>query len=83
MNHKFTQSFSDRELSLREMLADPIVRMVMARDGVTKKDVECVVGAARDRMAGRQMESRGMTTRRQAPSHLLDERDSSGCPSLK
>ena len=45
-----------REFSLQEMLADPIVRTMMARDGVTKQDVEGLIGAVRDRMAGRQME---------------------------
>jgi hypothetical protein len=38
------------------MLADPIVQTVMARDGVTKQDVEGLVGAMRDRMAAKQME---------------------------
>ncbi len=45
-----------RELSLQEMLADPIVQTVMARDGVTKQDVEALIETVRDRMAGRQME---------------------------
>ena len=44
-----------RELSLQEMLADPIVQTVMARDGVTKQDVEGLIETVRDRMAGRQM----------------------------
>jgi hypothetical protein len=38
------------------MLADPIVRAVMARDGVTEQDVEDLIGAVRDRLASRQME---------------------------
>ena len=37
------------------MLADPIVQTVMAHDGVTKQDVEDLIVAVRDRMAGRQM----------------------------
>lgn len=37
----------DRELSIAEMLADPIVRAVMARDGVTDRDVEHLVNAVR------------------------------------
>ena len=44
-----------RELSLQEMLTDPIVETVMARDGVTKQDVEVLIETVRDRMAGRQM----------------------------
>ena len=43
------------ELSLPEMLADPIVRAVMARDGVTERDLESLIRSVRDRMAGRQM----------------------------
>jgi hypothetical protein len=39
------------------MLADPVVRAVMARDGVTEQDVNGLVGAVRDRMVGRQMEA--------------------------
>lgn len=33
-------SFRDGELSLSEMLSDPIVRAVMERDGVTRVDIE-------------------------------------------
>ena len=55
MSHASAHSNPDRELSLQEMLADPIVQMVMARDGVTKQDVEGLIGEMRDRMAGRQM----------------------------
>jgi hypothetical protein len=47
---------TSRELSLHEMLADPIVQTVMARDGVTKQDVEALIETVRDKMAGRQME---------------------------
>ncbi len=45
-----------REPSLQEMLADPIVQTVMARDGVTKQDVEVLIKTVRDRMASKQME---------------------------
>ena len=55
MSHASVRSIPDRELSLSEMLADPIVQMVMARDGVTKQDVEALIGAVRDHVAGRQM----------------------------
>jgi len=37
------------------MLADPIVRAVMARDGVTRRDLEGLIGSVRYRMAARQM----------------------------
>ena len=56
MSHVSAHSPLYRELSLPEMLADPIVRAVMARDGVAKRDLESVIGAVRDRMARRQME---------------------------
>lgn len=56
MSHASAHSIPDRELSLPEMLADPIVRAVMVRDGVTKQDMEGLIGAVRDRMAVRQME---------------------------
>lgn len=49
---------TDRELTLPEMLADPIVRLVMARDGVETQDVEAMIKDLHDRMAGRQMERR-------------------------
>ena len=38
---------ADPELTLPEMLADPIVQMVMARDGVRKEDVESLFEAKR------------------------------------
>ena len=44
-----------RELSLQEMLADPIVQTVMTRDGVTKEDVAGLLATVRGRMAARQM----------------------------
>lgn len=56
MNHRSAHARTDRELSLPEMLADPIVQTVMARDGVTKQDVEALIETVRERMAGRQME---------------------------
>lgn len=40
-----------KQLSLQEMLADPIVRIVMARDGVTEADVNALVVAVRGRRA--------------------------------
>ena len=46
MNHRSAHARPDRELSLPEMLADPIVQTVMARDGVTKQNLEGLIGAA-------------------------------------
>jgi hypothetical protein len=56
MSHPSVHSTPNRALSLSEMLADPIVRAVMARDGVTEQDVEGLIGAVRDRRAAWQME---------------------------
>lgn len=44
--------------SLREMLADPIIRAVMVRDGVTEQEVFGAIANARGRMAGRHMKNR-------------------------
>ncbi len=49
-------STADRELSLPAMLTDPIVQTVMARDGVTKQDLEGLIESVRGRMAARQAE---------------------------
>ena len=72
MNHASAHSNPDRELSLPEMLADPIVQMVMARDGVTKQDVEGLFVAVRDRMAGRQMEEHE-SDRHESGTSTLDD----------
>jgi hypothetical protein len=40
------------EPPVEEMLADPIVRMLMARDGVSEHDVRAALRAARNRRAG-------------------------------
>lgn len=48
-----------KELSLHEMLADPIVQTVMARDGVTAQQVKSIVGAVQHRLAGRQLQDNG------------------------
>ena len=42
------------ELSLLEMLADPIIQTEMARDGATNADLDGLIGAAEDNPAGRQ-----------------------------
>ena len=41
-----------RELSLQEMLAGHTVQIMMARDGVTRQDVEGLIAAVRARIAG-------------------------------
>lgn len=43
---------TQKELSLQEMLADPIVQAVMACDGVTRLEVEELIETARDKRAG-------------------------------
>lgn len=53
----------DRELSLAEMLADPIVIAVMARDGVTRQDVEDLIVSLVDGLTQRRFEDRGIGTR--------------------
>jgi hypothetical protein len=46
-------SYVDHELSIDEMLADPIVRTLMAYDGITEKDVrKTLAHAARAREFG-------------------------------
>ena len=72
MSHASAHSNPELELSLPEMLADPIVQMVMARDGVTKQDVEGLIGAVRDRMAGRQM-AKHETSRHESSTSTLDD----------
>lgn len=44
-----------REPLLDDMMADPVVRLVMARDGVTLDDLRDVVTEARSRLLIRQM----------------------------
>ncbi|MEQ8504907.1 MAG: hypothetical protein RIB80_06235 [Rhodospirillales bacterium] len=44
-----------REPQLDDMLSDPVVRLVMARDGVTLDDMRDVVSSARSRLLFRQM----------------------------
>jgi hypothetical protein len=40
-------AWTGRELSLRQLLADPMVRAVMACDGVTRKEVETLFDTIR------------------------------------
>ena len=44
-----------REPQLEDVLADPVVRLVMARDGVTLDEMRDVVSSARSRLLFRQM----------------------------
>jgi len=46
------------ELTVSEMLSDPIVQKVMDHDGVTRPEVENLIRAARLRMTGRANENR-------------------------
>jgi hypothetical protein len=39
----FPKQTTIRELTLEEMLADPLIRLVMARDGVTARDVRALM----------------------------------------
>ena len=43
---------SRTEPSLSEVLADPIVRTVMVRDGVTKEEIDGLIQAVRDKLVG-------------------------------
>ncbi len=40
------------EPALEELLCDPIVQLMMRRDGVARRDVERVIEAARRRLSG-------------------------------
>jgi hypothetical protein len=44
-----------REPQMDDVLSDPVVRLVMARDGVTLDDMRDVVSSARSRLLFRQM----------------------------
>ncbi len=46
------------EPSIPEMLADPIVQAVMARDGVTQREVEGLINTARRKFARMRIEPR-------------------------
>jgi len=54
-----------RELSLPEMLADPMVQTVMARDGVTKAELESLISVVKSKLGGGRLASRH--TGRQGP----------------
>lgn len=42
-------SMNTKEITLREMLAEPIVQTIMARDGVKSEEVEGLMRTARDK----------------------------------
>jgi hypothetical protein len=46
-----TEKRFDEEPSIEEMLADPIVRLIMQRDGVLAGDVRAVLVAAAERLS--------------------------------
>ncbi len=60
--------------SLREMLADPIIRAVMDRDGVTEQEVFGAIAKARGRMAGRHMKNREASHRKFGSVPLMQDR---------
>lgn len=65
--HKMTDlTTSTGELSLQEMLGDPIVQTMMDRDGITKQDVENLFETVREKMAGRCL------AKREAGYHKFD-----------
>ncbi len=41
------------DLTLDQMLADPIVRLLMAKDGVADRDIRALAAAVRQRLAQR------------------------------
>lgn len=47
-------AIADHELSVPEMLADPIVQSVMVRDGVTREELEGLIATVCQNLAGSQ-----------------------------
>jgi len=47
----------DGEPSLSEMLADPIVQTIMARDGVASDEMAALIGTIRSRLAGKRSDA--------------------------
>ena len=60
--------------SLREMLADPIIRAVMVRDGVTEQEVFGAIAKARGRMVGRHMKNREASRQKFGSIPLMQDR---------
>jgi len=55
----------DRALTFETLLTDPLVRLVMAADGLTPRDVLAPLAAARDAIAAREL--RAIRSALQAP----------------
>lgn len=66
------------ELSLKEMLADPIVQTIMAHDGVTIQDVEVLIETVRNERASRRMAEYRAGRRDCGPPLVKDDRVISG-----
>lgn len=49
------QTKMDGEVTLQEIFADPIVQLLMARDGITARDCEAVLTASIERSPGKGM----------------------------
>lgn len=47
----------DGEPSLSEMLADPIIQTIMARDGVAGDEMAALIGAVRSRLTGKRSDA--------------------------
>lgn len=62
-------STKDRELSLLEMLADPIVQAVMKRDGVSKAELENMTGAVATKLANGRLGTCPTNQQSRAQSH--------------
>lgn len=60
------QSSIARELSFAEMLSDPIVQTVMARDGVTRRDLEGLIEVAREGKGARRTRENEMGSPQQS-----------------
>jgi len=45
----------DGEPSIQELLDDPVIEAVMARDGVARLDLEHLIAEMRDRLASREV----------------------------
>ena len=65
-----TDSMRNRELSLPEMLADPMVQAVMTRDGVTKAELESLIGAVANKLGGGRLGSRNISRQEPAATAL-------------
>lgn len=48
----------DGEPSIKELLDDPVIEAVMARDGVRRTDLEHLIVEVRDRLAMRELATR-------------------------